>query len=132
MNLSSEWQVIECKADTVFQFVSNANNFEKLMPEQVVNWKADYDTCSFTIKGMTDLHLRIDERLQNKLVRLIPNGKSPFEFEILTHLRSISSDRTEAKVEINAEINPMLALMAKRPLQNLVNIIAEKLSHQPF
>ena len=28
------------------------------MPEQVIDWKSTEDSCSFTIKGMTDLTMR--------------------------------------------------------------------------
>jgi hypothetical protein len=37
---------------------------------------------------------------------------------------------SEVKINLNADLNPMLAMMAKRPLQNLVNIMADKLKDQ--
>ena len=39
-------------AEEVFNFLSDFNNFSKLMPEQVTDWVSDTDTCSFNIKGM--------------------------------------------------------------------------------
>jgi len=55
--IESEMQTINSSIETVFNFLSNFNNFEKLMPEQIINWKSTEDTCSFTIKGMTDLSM---------------------------------------------------------------------------
>ncbi|PKP51149.1 MAG: hypothetical protein CVT92_13535 [Bacteroidetes bacterium HGW-Bacteroidetes-1] len=132
MEITSGWKDAPGKINDVFNFASDLNNMGILMPEQVINWKADTDTCSFTIKGMTNLSLRLDEIRPNRLIRLVPNGKSPFEFDLVMHFREIGEEQTQIKVELNAELNPMLAMMAKRPLQNLVNIIAEKLSYQKF
>ena len=33
-------------AKEVFDFLSDFNNFQKLMPEQVVDWKSTADECS--------------------------------------------------------------------------------------
>ncbi len=132
MNLSSEWRNVNGNAAKVFGFVSNLANMGALMPEQVINWKADQDRCSFTIKGMTNLSLKIDEKKPDTFLRLIPDGKSPFEFELLVHVKETSENSSKAMVELNAELNPMLAMMAKRPLQHLVSNIAEKLSLQQF
>lgn len=131
MNLSSEWRQVSAGIEKVFEFVSDLRNVGVLMPEQVVNWQADADHCSFTVKGMTSLRLKVDERKAPKLLRLIPDGKSPFEFELLVHLR-VKNEFCEAMVELQADINPMMAMMAKRPLQNLVNHIADSLSTRSF
>ncbi len=132
MNISSNWKEIKGSTGQVYSFVSDLSNMGDLMPEQVVNWKAEKDRCSFTVKGMTSLSLRIEEQIPEKRIRLVPDGKSPFEFELLLHLREKTPQTSESMVEIAAELNPMMAMMAKRPLQNLVDIIAEKLSQKSF
>lgn len=132
MNISSNWKETKGSTGQVYSFVSDLNNMGDLMPEQVVNWKAEKDRCSFTVKGMTSLSLRIEEQIPEKRIRLVPDGKSPFEFELLLHLREKTPQTSESMVEIAAELNPMMAMMAKRPLQNLVDIIAEKLSQKSF
>ena len=131
MNLSSEWRQMRAGSEQVFSFVSDLRNVGALMPEQVVNWQADADNCSFTVKGMTSLKLKVDERRPHQLLRLIPDGKSPFEFELLVHIRE-KGELSDAMVELQAELNPMMAMMAKRPLQNLVNHIADSLSTKSF
>jgi carbon monoxide dehydrogenase subunit G len=126
MEFTSEWRSIETKPEKVYLFLSDLQNLGKLMPEQVINWQADADTCSFTIKGMTDLKLKINERIPFSLISLKPEGKSPFSFTLDSVIRE-NNLQTEVKIMLNADLNPMLAMMAKRPLQNLVNIMVEKL-----
>jgi carbon monoxide dehydrogenase subunit G len=130
MEFTSEWRTIETQAEKVFTFLSDLRNLGKLMPEQVINWESDTDTCSFTIKGMTDLKLRVHERRAFSLISLKPEGKSPFTFTLDSEIRENNTTGSEVKIMLNADLNPMLAMMAKRPLQNLVNIMADKLKDQ--
>ncbi|MBW7847738.1 MAG: hypothetical protein H3C41_06595 [Bacteroidales bacterium] len=128
MNISSQWKETGKSAGEVYAFVSDLRNMNGLMPEQVSNWQAEKDRCSFDIKGMASFNLKLDEQVPGKRIRLIPDGKSPFGFELILHLREKTEMNSEAMVEITADLNPMMAMMVKNPLQNIVNIIAGKLS----
>lgn len=127
MNFTSEWTSIPAPAEKVFAKATNLEQLGEAMPEQIVNWKADSDRCSFTIKGMTSLNLRVDEKKPLSFMRLVPEGKSPVEFELLLHIKETNDASSSIMVEISADLNPMLAMMAKRPLQNLVDSIAARL-----
>ncbi len=131
MDFSSGWKKLDASPEQVFDFIADLRNVGELMPEQVVNWQADADRCSFTIKGMASLNMRVDERRHPQLLRLVADGKTPFEFELIVHLRPLNK-LTEVMVELQAELNAMMALMVKRPMQHLVNHIADKLTQQPF
>ncbi len=127
MNISSDWKTINGSADQVYDTLSDLRNMGKFMPEQISDWEAEKDRCSFKIQGMTSLSLRLEEQIPRQRLRLIPEGKSPFEFELLFHLRETGSNSTDAMVEVAADLNPMMAMMAKKPLQNLVDAIGKKL-----
>jgi len=126
---NSKWQIIEANQQNVFNFLKDLRNLEKLMPEQVINYQATENRCSFTIKGMTSLSLIIDEVRESQLIRLVPDGKAPFEFELVAHIKAADT-HSEVKISLNAKLNPMMAMMAKRPLQNLIEIMVAKLSQQ--
>ncbi|PLX13559.1 MAG: SRPBCC family protein [Marinilabiliales bacterium] len=114
----------------VFEFLSDFNNYEKLMPEQIINWKSSNDDCSFTIKGMADLTLKFDEKNAPSTLKIVPDGKVPFKFSLLVKLEedSLNEQKTIAGVDVDADINPMMAMMAKRPFENLVNNMADNLN----
>lgn len=131
MEFSSEWKTIDAPAETVFNFVSDLNNLGKLMPEQVINWESTADTCSFTIKGMANIQMRVVSRIPARYIGLEPEGKAPFDFKIDIDFKG-KGEQSETQVKLDATLNPMLAMMAKRPLQNLVNIIVQKLGVVDF
>ena len=131
MDFESKWQKVNGSAEQIFNFLNDLRNLEKLMPDQIIDYKAEAQKCSFTIKGMTSLSLKVQQAISPKLILLVPDGKSPFEFELMAHIKD-SDNSTQAKIQLQADLNPMLAMMAKRPLQNLVEIMADKLSAQQF
>ncbi len=108
---------------SVYTFLTDFNNFQPLMPDQITNWKSDKESCSFTIQGMADISLVFSEKIPNELIKLVPQGKVPFSFSLILKLSEIESN-TIVKVDVDAKLNPMMAMMAKRPLENLVNVMA--------
>jgi hypothetical protein len=128
MSTISSDKVLICRDNSiVFNFVSDFDNFGKLMPEQVTDWKSTPDTCSFTISGMASLSMRMTIRQQFDKIVMTSEGKTPFAFELICHFQSISNDNTEAQIVFDADLSPMIAMMATRPLQNFVNILVHKL-----
>jgi hypothetical protein len=111
----------------VFNYLANFDNFGKLMPEQVINWKSSIDTCSFTIKGMADIALKISEKIPFSKIVWSTLGKTPFDFTLSSRLKEINQTQTEVQIILIADLSPMLKMMALRPLTNFVNILVNKL-----
>ncbi len=125
MRFQSEWMPATGSAGQLFAVLSHADNLKRLMPEQVLGWHGDADTCTFTIQGMTELSLEVADRVPNERIRLVPVGKQAFPFDLQIVIRETPRGG-EACFEINAELNPFLEMMAKRPLQRLVDEMAAK------
>ena len=123
----SEQISIQRKDSDIFNFLSDFSNFEKLMPEQVINWQSTKESCSFTIKGMADLALRIDKKEEFQLISYVSEGKSPFSFNLKFLILSQDEGSTSVSSILQAKLNPMIKMMASRPLQNFVNLLVEKL-----
>jgi hypothetical protein len=125
--INSDKVIISRKDSIVFDFVSDFDNFGKLMPEQVTDWKSTADTCSFTISGMASLSMRMSLRQQYDKIVMSSEGKTPFAFELICHFQALNDISTETQLVFDADLSPMIAMMATRPLQNFVNILANKL-----
>ena len=113
--------------EKIFNFLSNLNNFEKLMPEQVINWLSSEDSCSYTIKGMTDLIMCIEEKIPYSKIIIIHGEKNPFNFSLIFKLEKPKENSTNAQIVFNAELNTMMEMFAKNPLQNFVDMLVAKL-----
>lgn len=125
--INSDKLIIDRSNSKLFIFVGNFDNFGKLMPDQVTDWKSTADTCSFTISGMASLSMHMVVRQPNDKVVMASVGDKPFSFELICHLVAISEESTEAQLIFDAQLSPMIAMIATRPLQNFVNILVSKL-----
>ena len=118
------------QAKSIFTFLDNFNNFEKLLPDQVTNWQSTKNNCSFTIQGMANLKLLKGSKTEFNYLSYNSEGKSPFELSLHFYLNNKSETNTDTQLIFKADLNPVLKMMASRPLQNLVNIIIEKLKEE--
>lgn len=111
----------------VFGFLSDFNNFQKLMPPQVTDWHSDGDSCRFNIQNMATLGMRFKSKTPNSHIFIQADGKVPFEFDLQCFIGDIDSNNCTASLELNASLNPMMMMLASKPLGNFINILAEKL-----
>ena len=125
--IKSDLVLINKSPEDIFNFLSNFNNFGKLMPEQVINWKSSTDSCFFTIKGMADISLKTSEKIPYSKIVWSTDGKAPFDFTLRSVLIEKTEKQTEAQIILDADLSPMLKIMAMRPLGNFVNLLVNKL-----
>ena len=97
------------------------------MPEQVANWQSTENDCSFTIKGMATIGMKIVEKIPISLIKIISNGKVPFDFTLNVHLTETSPTQTTGQIIFESDLNPMMAMMVEKPLRNFFNVLAGKM-----
>ena len=130
--LESNKRTLNKSSQAVFDFLSDVNNFEKIMPDRVVNWQSTTDNCSFSIQGTADLGMRVVERKANSLVKLQDEGKVPFSFEFLAEIDELEIDLCTVQLIFNADLNPMLKMMASGPMTNFLNMLVDQLAETEF
>jgi len=111
----------------IFSFLGDFRNFEKLLPEQVINWQATEVQCSFKIQGMAEFAMHMGEKRSYSFVKYESESPSSISFFIEFTIQEESNDASKVKVDLHADLNPMLKMMASRPLKNFVNLLADKL-----
>lgn len=126
--IESEKSEVNYSQEALFKFLSNFNNFEKLMPEQVTNWKSTEEECSFTINGMASIGMKIAEKIPNSEIKIISNGgKVPFTFNLNVLINALSESKSQAQLVFTSDMNPMLKMMVEKPLGNFFNLLAGKM-----
>lgn len=113
--------------EEVYAFLENCNNHEKLQPENVYNWTSTRDEASFTIKNMAKLALKIKERQENTQISFVPASETPFDVSLNWYLKP-NENGTEVKLELNADLNMMMKMVASGPLQKLVDFQIKRLT----
>lgn len=127
MRIESDKSEINKPASDVYTFLSNFNNFQKLMPEQVNNWQSTEDECSFTISGMASIGMKIVDKTPNSIIKIISHGKVPFAFTLNIHLTENSPTQTTGQLIFESELNAMMVMMLEKPLMKFFNLLAGRM-----
>lgn len=111
----------------VYQLLSDLNNHEQLMPENIYNWSSTADEARFTIKNMAKLALKVSERVENQEIVCIPAEETPFGIKLSWKIEPVGETEAKAVFAIDAELNMMMKMVASGPLQKLVDYQVNKL-----
>ncbi|ADY50799.1 hypothetical protein Pedsa_0213 [Pseudopedobacter saltans DSM 12145] len=122
--------VLNKPVSDVYSFLEDLNNHEGLMPENIYNWSSTKDEARFTIQNMAKLALKVEARIGNQEILIVPAEEAPIALNLKWTLTDKGST-TEAKLTISAELNMMMKMLASGPLQKLTdyqtNALASKL-----
>lgn len=105
----------------VFEFLSDLNNHQQLMPETIYNWSSTKDEARFTIQNMAKLALKVSSITKDKEISVKPIEEVPFELELKWTLADDGEGNTQATHSIAADLNMMMKMIVSAPLQKLVD-----------
>lgn len=121
----SETHSAKSTTDTLFDFMGDFNNFKHLLPEdKIQDFECSSEQCSFGIKGLMPLTIKIKERLPKSRITFETTGIAKFIFTLHIHLL----ENQQTNVELEGDMNPFIKAMAEKPLRELVNTMSSKLA----
>lgn len=111
--------------DTLYDFMGDFNNFKHLLPEdRIENFQCTAEQCSFGIKGLVPLTIKIKERVPKTRITFETLGLAKFVFTL--HIHFLPDQKTHVQME--GDMNPFIKVMAEKPLLELINTMASKLA----
>ena len=125
--IESEKVEVNNSAENIFTYLSDFNNFQKLMPPQVTNWTSTTEDCSFTINGMATIGMKIIDKTPFTKITISSNGKVPFEFKLFVLLTETGANSCIGQLVFESELNMMMKMMVEKPLGNFFNMLAKKM-----
>ena len=130
MKLESPKATINKSAQSTFDFLSDVQNFEKLMPDNISKFEVlEEDKFVFALKGMPEIVLKKKEAIApNKIVLGAAGGK--LDFSLTGHITEIEADKSEVSLVFEGEFNAMMAMMIKGPINKFIETLATNLPEQ--
>jgi hypothetical protein len=122
-NLSST--AAEC-----FSFVTDIRNFERFIPHNTIsNWQSDKESCSFSVSMIGTVSLRIVQK--EDYSRVVYNGDAlnKNDFELVLHITVNSNKLAEVKVVLNADLNPVMKMMAAKPIAQFLEMLINEMEN---
>ena len=127
MNLQGEKVTVNKSDKELFEFLTKTENFEAVLPDDLEEFKVKDDSFIFNMKGMPAVKMVFTEKTPNQTVKLkADNDMVPVY--LTCNINSKGDHQSEAKLSFEGEVNMMMAMMVKKPLQNLLDVLTKKMS----
>ncbi len=125
LNLKSQTSSIQLSSENLKNLLLNTETFGTILPEEAKNFTHTEEGIQFTLASMPEIRLK--KNLSKDIVCYeAAGGKMPFSISCNTN--STSESVCEAYFEFKGDFNPMMAMMAKKPLQKFIDTLAANLS----
>lgn len=128
MNITSPIVSVKQAPNTVFDFLNNVENFEKLMPDTISKFEIkEADTFLFALKGMPEIILKKKEaQSPNKIVLGAAGGK--LDFNLTADIKEIDATSSSVQLTFDGDFNPMMAMMIKGPITKFIGTLAQNMT----
>ena len=128
MTLNSISNELKLSDQNLFYKLTDINNYEKIMPENISKFEIiDSNTLIFSLKGMPEIKLVFGEKISPSLITL-NSSESKINFSLTAHINKIHESNCSFSLEFKGDLNPMIQMMVKTPLQSFINDLSNNIS----
>jgi len=129
MHIESPLKSVNHSSETVFKFLSNVKNFEKLMPENIDKFELlNEDTFRFALKGMPEIVLRKQEEHPNSKV-VLGAASSKLNFTLTADIHEVDANESEVGLSFEGKFNAMMGMMIKGPITSFIKTLSSNLDN---
>lgn len=118
----------------VYRVLSDFSNIERLKSRIPANEieSISFDENSLNISTpMGDVSMETVERIEPQTLKFA-SSQSPLPFELQIEILPVDANSCKLQLSVNAEINPFIKSMVKKPLQDGLEKIADALQKIDF
>lgn len=119
---------ISCDPITAFDFLTDLRNFKRFIPgNSINNLVLEADSCSFRVDMLGTVKIIISEKVRpGKIVYsgVVPQVK---DFSMSVSIMDNPPVTSDVKLNISAEINPFLKMMAAEPIRKMLEKIIDEM-----
>ena len=129
MKLISKISQINLVDKVLFDRLCLIENYKKIMPENVSKFEIiDEESFVFSIKGMPAIKLKISEKnMPSKII--LKSLDSKINFSLTGFISKFDDQISSFHLEFDGNLNPMLQMMVKNPLQSFINDLSENIKN---
>ena len=118
--------IVNRTAEDFFIKIGDLNNLKDIMPSSIQNFESTESTCSFKMKGMPAVNLKLNKKVPFSKISLIAkDSQVPFSLDCFI---TEKGNQCQVRLEINAELNMMMKMMVEKPLTQFLDVLGSKIS----
>lgn len=127
MHIEANKKVLNQSSETVFNFLTDVNNFEVLMPENKSVFEVyDENTFRFGLSGMPEIVLRKEEETPFSNIKL-GAASSKLDFNLTIDIEELEASKSEVGLSFQGKFNTMMGMMIKGPITKFMKALTDNM-----
>lgn len=132
MNIDSQKIKVETSAEKCYEFLSQPENYEHLMPESIKKFELnDRGGFLFQLSGMPVISLKLEQKIPYNEVTW-GSANENFSFKLWAEITEVSAAQTQVQLRFQGNFNAMITMMAKKPLERFIETLSANLQAKVF
>jgi hypothetical protein len=116
---------IEASNESLVAFLSVPSNLLEILPQdRIEDWKTEGETCSFKIKGLSHISLKLLSKSDEQVVYANTSDK-PFPFKLNINAMDAGGAKASLNAAFDADVNSFMGMMLKKPLTAFLDSLGE-------
>jgi carbon monoxide dehydrogenase subunit G len=133
LKLNSKQGTVSGKPEAVYTYLADFRNFAHLLPAERLNdVEIAEHTLKFSIDGLGHVGLKMAGMVPYSQLVINAIEGSPADFTFRIHIAEASPSTSNVDIHLDANLNMFLEMMAKGPLQHLLDMMIDKLETVQF
>ena len=125
MNLEGRKIIVNKSANNLVEMLKNPEDYKSLMPDSLQSFEVRDNGFKFSLKGMPEIALKIEEVTEKEVV--LKSASSSLDFALGGMMNPAGENQTEVQLLFDGEFNPFIKMMVEKPLQNFINSLTDNL-----
>lgn len=128
MNVNIDKTVFGKNQQEAYAFLSNMENYEVLMPDDTKSFEVHESGQGFSVQIGSLPKVGMKQKETTAPSQIVFESPSPnFEYYLTIDIEAKDEQSSYVSLNFDGKFNMMIEMMAKGPLTNFINTIAEKL-----
>lgn len=125
MNLEGRKIIVNKSTEELRKLLENPEDYKALMPDSLQSFEVRDNGFKFSLKGMPEIALKIEEVSDNQVV--LASASSSLDFTLKGDMNAVSDSQTEVQLLFEGKFNPFIKMMVEKPLQNFINSLTDNI-----
>ena len=125
MNLEGRKIIVNKSAKELVEMLSTPEGYKELMPDSLQSFEVRDQGFKFSLKGMPEIALVIEEVTENQVT--LKSASSSLDFALKGMMNQISDNQTEVQLLFEGKFNPFIKMMVEKPLKNFIDALTDNI-----
>ena len=125
MNLEGRKIIVNKSGKELVELLNSPEGYRQLMPDSLQSFEVRENGFKFSLKGMPEIALVIDEVTDNQVT--LKSASSSLDFALKGMMNPINENQTEVQLLFEGKFNPFIKMMVEKPLKNFIDALTDNI-----